>query len=193
MSDDRLKGRAAIEEIDRRLGGLLGPLAEGLARVVDAAERAQQAGGAHEATVETARGPLKVRTGFSVRVAGAPAAAAAARDPARPVRPASASAAQPSPAQPSPVAPAEDPSAEPAWDAFEDADAWSLTADMPGVAPGDLAVTVAPDGAVSVATTGRRRFRLDAQGPAWLSEATLETRLSNGVLDLSARRRAPPP
>ena len=40
--DPPLRGRAAIEEIDARLGGLLGPLGEALGKIVDAAEQASR-------------------------------------------------------------------------------------------------------------------------------------------------------
>jgi hypothetical protein len=177
--DDGLKGREAIEEIDRRLGGLLGPLAEGLAKLVDAAEKAQ--GSAQEATIETARGPVKVRTGLSVRMgalAGRAVVGGTGRDPAKPVNPAAA--ARPAgAAKPAPEA------AEPHYDVFEDASGWSLTADMPGAAEHEIAVSVA-DGRVVVETTGARRWRLEADAPPWVRDPAL--RVANGVVELTAAR-----
>ena len=173
--DDKLTGRAAIEEIDRRLGGLLGPLAEGLAKVVDAAEKAQ--GGRSDATVQTSRGPVSVRSGLTVRVgglAGGGDAAPAGRDPAQPTH------AEPRPAAPQPVP-------EPPHDVFETATEWSLTADLPGAAEADLAWAL-EDGTLSVETTGARRWRLSAPTPDWLRADILEPRLSNGVLEMRAIR-----
>jgi len=196
--DDRdLTGREAIEEIDRRLGGLLGPLAEGLARIVDAAEKAQgSAAGAqparHEATVETARGPVKLRTGLSVHVGGRAARTAAmdrsapARDPANPV---SEPPAAPPSAPPSAAArpAAETAPAEPHYDLFETETAWSLTAELPGAAEADLSLTLG-DGRLTVETTCARRWRLSVDAPAWLTREALSPRLVNGILDLAAQR-----
>jgi len=171
--DDKLTGRAAIEEIDRRLGGLLGPLAEGLAKVVDAAEKAQSR--QSDATVQTSRGPVSVRSGLTVRVgglAGGADAAPAGRDPAKPTH-----AAQPAPA----------PAPEPPHDVFETATEWSLTADLPGAAEADLAWTL-EDRRLAVETTGARRWRLSAPTPDWLRADMLEPRLSNGVLEMRAVR-----
>jgi HSP20 family molecular chaperone IbpA len=177
--DDGLKGREAIEEIDRRLGGLLGPLAEGLAKLVDAAEKAQ--GSAQEATIETGRGPMKVRTGLSVRMgalAGQSRAGSGGRDPAKPVNPATA-------ARPVHAAASAPQAAEPHYDVFEDAAGWSLTADMPGAAEHEIAVSVA-DGRVIVETTGSRRWRLATDAPDWVRAPVL--RVANGVVELTAAR-----
>lgn len=167
-------GREAVEEIDRRLGGLLGPFAEGLAKIVEAAEKAQDAAGAREVTIDGAKGPVKVRAGYSVRVGGLAggvrAEAAAGRDPAEPVSEPEAPAAQ-----------------EPVVDVFEDAAGWTLTADMPGVGEADLSVS-AGGGRVTVETTGARRYRVETEAPAWVTAAALERRLTNGVLELSATK-----
>lgn len=169
-------GREAIEEIDRRLGGLLGGLTEGLAKLADAAEQAQAASGAREATIDTGKGPMRVRAGYSVRVGGlggrSETAVDTGRDPAEPV------------STPEAEAPAP---AEPVVDVFEGPEGWSLTADMPGVAEADLRVAVA-EGRVTVETTGVRRYRVETEAPGWLSADALETRLVNGVLELSAPR-----
>ena len=175
-------GREAIEEIDRRLGGLLGPFAEGLAKIVEAAEKAQDAAGAREVTIDGAKGPVKVRAGYSVRVGGlagseraeAAAEAEAGRDPAEPVSEPEAPAAQ-----------------EPVVDVFEDAAGWTLTADMPGVGEADLSVS-AGGGRVTVETTGARRYRVETEAPAWVTASALERRLTNGVLELFAAKPGDP-
>ncbi|SEA37070.1 Hsp20/alpha crystallin family protein [Rubrimonas cliftonensis] len=177
--DKELRGREAIEEIDRRLGGLLGPLAEGLARIVDAAEKAQDADdGRREATVETSRGPVKMRSGFSVKVGGL---AGGGRDPARPVATPAAA------AQPAETPLAEPRVAEPHHDVFETETSWSLAAELPGAAEADLTLTLS-NGRLTVETTGARRWRLSVDAPAWLTREALSTRLVNGILDLAAQR-----
>lgn len=178
--DEQLTGREAIEEIDRRLGGLFGPLAEGLAKVVEAAEKAQEAAGAREMTIDTGKGPMRVRAGYSVRVGGLGGRAGApeARDPAAPVS--------------EPEAKTEPAPAEPVVDVFDGPEGWSLTADLPGVAESELAVTVG-GGVVTVETTGARRYRAEAEAPGWLRAELLSRRLTNGVLELSAPRPEPAP
>jgi Molecular chaperone (small heat shock protein) len=174
-------GREAIEEIDRRLGGLLGGLAEGLAKIADAAEAAQDASGAREATIETDKGPVRVRAGYSVRVGGLAArggaAASSGRDPAEPVSPGGAKAAEPGAA----------PAVEPVLDVFEGPEGWRLAADMPGASEADLSVAV-EGGRVIVESGGARRYRAEAEAPVWLTREMLEIRLANGVLELSAPR-----
>lgn len=150
-------------EIDRRLGGLLGPLAEGLARVVEAAEKAGDAGDApHEATVETARGPMTVRAGYSVRMGG---------------RTVSASSAPPAAVQ----------ATEPTYETYDGPDGWTLTAETPGAAAADLRVR--REGARLVAeTVGARRWRLEVTPPGWAAGLEADARLMNGVLDIAIRR-----
>ena len=89
-------GREAIEEIDRRLGGLLGGLTEGLARIADAAEQAEAASGAREATIDTGKGPMRVGEAAALTLAPPPPEAETARlvlaSPARPTAEAAAAA-----------------------------------------------------------------------------------------------------
>lgn len=199
--DEPLKGRAGIEEIDRRLGGLLGPLAEGLARLVEAAEKAQAEGGAEggtrEATVQTARGPLKIRTGLSVRLAGAPVRPAAGqghgsgqgsghamgRDPTKPRPPAGRAAA---PVQP--VAPDPEP-VEPPHDVYASDTRFSLAADLPGVDLADVAWRLA-DGTLTVETPAPRLRRLGVPVPGWVTADRLAVTLVNGVFEIGAERDA---
>ena len=166
-------GRAAIEEIDRRLGGLLGPLTEGLARIADAAEQAQAAAGAREFTIDTGKGPMRLRAGYSVRVGGlgGTAEASSGRDPAAPVH-------EPK-AKPKPAA------IEPAVDVFEDAQGWSLTADLPGATLDALSLSL-DAGMLTLETTGSRLYRASVEVPGWLTLAAIDRRLANGVLELSA-------
>jgi HSP20 family molecular chaperone IbpA len=172
-------GREAIEEIDRRLGGLLGPLTEGLSKIVEAAEKAQDASGAREMTVDTGNGPVRFRAGYSVRVGGLGGSAewSSERDPAEPVSKGADEAA---------AAP-EKPVVEPLVDVFDGPEGWSLTADMPGVGLDDLSVTVA-DGRITVAAAGARRYRIETDAPGWLTAEALSRSLTNGVLELTAPR-----
>ena len=171
-------GREAIEEIDRRLGGLLGPLAEGLAKLADAAEKAQAASGAREFTLDTGKGPVRLRADYSVRVGSVAErlarAGSAGRDPSQPLR------------EPQ-TAPAQPEAAEPALDVFEDETGWSLTADMPGASLEALSLAV-EGGTLTIATAGSRRYRAEVAVPAWVTADALERRLANGVLELSAAR-----
>ncbi len=178
---DGPKGREAIEEIDRRLGGLLGPLTEGLSKIVEAAEKAQEASGAREMTVDAGKGPMRVRAGYSVRVGGLGGAGGVSgeRDPAEPVSAGRAAEGAARAPRPTPI--------EPIVDVFDGPEGWSLTADMPGVGLDDLTVS-AGNGRVTVETAGARRYRIETEAPDWVTAGALARRLTNGVLELSAPR-----
>ncbi len=201
MSDDRNdrgpKGRAAIEEIDRRLGGVLGPLAEGLARLVDAAEAARRDGsqgggmqgdGVREATVQTSRGPVRIRSGLSVRVGGLPGEAArpVGRDPAEPVAAGAATGGGAAPADAG--QPAAGPADEPPHDLFATEDAFALSADLPGATEATLTWGLR-DAMLTIETPAPRRRRLTVPCPAWLDAGALRISLVNGVLEMTAERR----
>jgi HSP20 family molecular chaperone IbpA len=187
--DATLTGRGAIEEIDRRLGGLLGPLAESLAKVVDAAEKAQAAGDA-SGPDDPRLGGLRVRTGLTVRSAAGGSASrprrTAGRDPARPMTPSAAAAAR---TDADPTRGAHPDAETPPHDIHQTATDWSLTADMPGAAEHDLSIAL-ENRMMTIDATGARRWRLIVEAPDWLTGAMLEPTLNNGVLTLQATRPA---
>lgn len=157
---DGPSGREAFDEIERRLGGLLGSLGEAVGRALDAAAAAgendpPQAGGS---------GRARARTHVRVRVGGFTTEAGGSSDGREP--------------EP----------AVPLHESFEDADGWTLTADMPGARSETIEIS-REDQALRVRSDGVRRWQLLVEAPAYATPERLTRRVTNGVLEL----RAPAP
>jgi HSP20 family molecular chaperone IbpA len=161
MSDEKKKGRKAIETIDLNLGGLLGQLGEALGEAVqklgEAAEQAQD--------IDTSKGPIRAQSSLQVRVGGIAKAAASARPKATP----------PAPTAPKPLD----------CELIEDGEAWILTADLPGVLP--EVVTLDVEGQpLSITTQGARRYvgSVDLARPIEVDAISMS--LVDGILTLRA-------
>lgn len=138
------RGRDAFEEIDRRLGGLLGSLGEAFGEVLD---RSGEIDGVRERSGETVRGG--VRAEWSVRVG--PAAQATGRSRA--------AAADPAGSPPTPP-----------HDLTETEEGWLLTADMPGADPETLSIETT-DGRLEIRAAGLRTHRLSLELPDQIGRA----------------------
>lgn len=165
---DQVTGREALDAIERRLGGLLGSLAETLGKVADAAEAPPGA---------DAGSPARTRTSVSIRVGGL----AAGAGPAPQGRPPGRTTAGPDRDGDAPA------DAAIRHEVHEDATGWSLIAELPGAGPEDLGLTL-EDGRLRIEVCGSRPRRLEVEAPARLALAALEVRLVNGILEL----RLPP-
>lgn len=190
---DQPAGREAIEEIERRLGGLLGPLGDALGRMVDAAEQAAQGAEARQgrsggdagggAGPLTAKVGLRVQVGDDVWSSGFDADAGGAERPAPAGETAAAPASRPSPSSSSSSpAPSGPRAAE--YEAWTDGGVWTLCAEFPGATEEDVSWAIR-DGRLTVSCAGARARALETEAPPVPAEA-IRMRLCNGVLELSA-------
>lgn len=165
------RGREALVEIERRLGTLLGDVAGTLDRLRTAAADVSTSTAGSRAEDDAGEGG--VGSGVSVRVGGIAAASAAGSGggPSRSGRDEAAAA------------------RTPVIEVEEDTGRWIMTAELPGVRPGEIDLSVA-DGRLVLATTGRRRFAAAVEIPGWLRLDAIRTSLADGLLEASADRPA---
>lgn len=197
------KGAEAFAGIGEGMGGLLGALSDALSDMLAAAGKSG-AGGTQ--SFDTGPdGPLRAAGQVRVRMGGlgdaAPRGTPAGRNPARPVNPGRAATPDPAPAaspppssapsSPPPVPPADAAPRAPRFESAETAEAWVLIAELPGVADGELSISLA-GGRLVLETTGARRYRAEAPAPAGSDPARLETRLANGILEVRLPRGPAP-
>jgi len=199
--ESKKRGRAALEEIDLRLDGLLGTLGSALGEMVERLEQGEAGEVRRSHEVNTPRGPIRAETGVRVRfgLGGAadnsetaapkpytrrsqpegttagPAAATATSGNATAAGAGTASGASPE------ATSAERPLA---MDAYETDTHWVISADMPGVTLPELAIEITDD-AVVVTSTGARRYTGRHQLPKTVDAADMTAVLRNGVLEIS--------
>lgn len=175
------RARAAMAEIETRLGGLLGALGDALGSALGRlgagqgkAQGAEPGAGPSDGTFDSGPGPVRMTGHVRVRSA-LDAPRAGARRPARPAaaRPAA------TPADPAPRSPVVEMREEP--------DGFVLVAELPGVAEADLRLE-AGEGRIALSTTGARRYRVEVPAPPWVGPGMLTHRLANGILEVRARR-----
>ncbi len=170
---DNLKGLAALSEIGRRLGDL-----------GDKVRSTLKEGGSHETHASTAYPPggvmqssFRIRTltgsasGGRSRQTGGGIGARAERTRAR--------------------GPDLDDAREPLVDCFDEADAVVVTAELPGINPGEITLSL-NDGALSIETTGARRYRARQALPADVDGATLSHEFRNGILEVRIAKASAP-
>jgi HSP20 family molecular chaperone IbpA len=176
---DALTGLDALAEIGRRLGDLPD-------QVKAAMQEAGAAGGASGTgekhfTIDTPAGPLKgvasFRTGSlaGVRTANA----ATTRRPLRPERPARAAAPDLAGAR------------EPMVDCFDEGDEIVITAELPGVRPEEVALSI-EDGALVIRTNGERRYHARQELSADVIAPSLAPELRNGILSVRLQKAVGP-
>lgn len=171
----------ATEEIDLRLGGLLGQLGSALNEALSRLD--EQGEVHHETTIDSDRGPVRASAGIRIRTLGSAAAKASGRRPENPVNAAS------------PAAPAQSPVAQPAKrditaTILEDERTWRLVAELPGASEGDL-VLDAVDGALVIRADARtRRFEGRFPLPQGARASDLRRRMQNGILELTWEKPA---
>ncbi len=165
------KGREAIENIEARLGGLVGGLSEALGRAADrlreTADEAERAGGGARG------GPLEAHV--SVRVGGLAAGAAHGSAPEDRAAPAGEARSEPEPPR------------RPDLETWETETGWRLAAELPGVALDGVEIAIA-EGRLALTAEGARRYAAETAVPGWLEEGLIERGLVNGILELRAER-----
>lgn len=181
--DEGPRGREAFEEIDRRLGDMLGPLGAGigaaLGRIVEAAEKAAEQPGGKPGGAAGAASPFHVSGGLRMRVGDQEFTSSFGDaqdegDAAPPRREARAAPVQPEDGEP---APAE-------YECWTEGRTWVLTAEIPGATPGAISLDIS-GGTLTATISGDppRRIRVDAPPVAL---GAIDMRLANGVLELRA-------
>lgn len=188
MSDDKVKGKEALNEIGARLGDLFGAVRSAIDEIGKSGEVGRDAGaqdGRKDFTVDVGEGPIRATAGWRVRVGGlaGDADASNADFSSDPIKTASRDQTKPDTAA----------ARECLVEVFDEADAWIMTAELPGVDAADLRVAL-EDGAVLVETSGARRYVHREAIPAalWstLDQDGLESRLANGILEIRLPKRA---
>lgn len=177
MSDDKKpRFQKAGEQIDLRLGDLLGELGSALSEMMGRLESGSSQEMRRDYTVETARGPMRAETGIRIRVAGTEMPGPPPGRPRPGNRPQRATSSTSEPPPPRPIR-AEILAAD---------GEWQLVADLPGI-PRE-ALTLVRDGADLVVTAEDRgrsyrgRFAL----PEGIELDDIEVSLRNGILELTA-------
>lgn len=176
MTDDRKKRfDKAAQDNNLNLGGLFGSLGEALTDMVARLEDGKAGAFQREHVIETAKGPIHAQTGIRVRVGGLD------RAPGKTA---------PQPINPDRAGPVTQQVVKDlVYDLFEDEQGWILTADLPGVARKDIALTA--DGAtLTITTAGSRRYHADIRFETEFDLDAIRIGLRNGILDLSIPRGA---
>ncbi|MDG4648422.1 Hsp20/alpha crystallin family protein [Roseibacterium sp. SDUM158017] len=197
------------DALDERLGGLLGELGSALGEVFDRLDRLGEGEILRERSFEMPQGA--VRAGIRVRVGGLAGASSRQNAPGerpvdRPLRKGAGAGIRPAPGraapgpdgrgderQPAPEAPGREPVRPVEATILAAGGGWTLVADLPGVAEGDVALRDGEDGAsLVVEAQGRgRRYRGEFDLPAGLRAADLTVSLVNGILELRGKVGAP--
>jgi len=173
MSDRRRRnptGREAAEEIEARLGDLLGTLGDALSAAIGVAERGGDGEQERRWHKEADAGPVRASVDLHLRVGGLDGS----------VRRQSAD----RPEQTKSRAPECGVPREPVYDIHEEPGLWWLVADLPGVAPEDLVIGV-DAGVLKVTTAGARRYRLRVPLPREHVASSLRHGLVNGILEVT--------
>ena len=172
----RPTGRDAMDEIDLRLGGLLGDLGQAVGEMLSRLDAGEGGEILRSGEIQTGRGPIRAEAGIRVRVAGQDVGPARTEPRSRPAK-----GDRTPPARKTPAPPVRSIDA----DILTGDGLWTLTADLPGVTHDGLAVTV-DDGALVVRGEGRGRLwegRFDL--PPDTTRSDLDVHLKNGVLEIS--------
>ena len=176
MTDDpKKKLKQAAQDIDVGLNSLFGALGDAIGDMVSRLEDGNSGAVTRDHVIETDKGPLRAHAGIRVQMGGLGAARSTGDTvQAKPVNPS-----RPKPAR-TPAA-----TAKPLeYDVFEDQNAWIFTADLPGVAQGDL--SLASYGTrLDVTTSGARLYEAQVELGKPFDLDGIETRLHNGVLTLN--------
>jgi HSP20 family protein len=169
-SDKGPKGRDAIEEIARRLGGLVETVQDAIKTGGDSSE------GGRDFKIDTPLGPLSGRYSMSVKSALGGSRAS----PPGAVR----------------RKPAEEPAAnptvrEPMIDAFDEPDAVVVTADIPGLRLEDVFISCEP-GHLVLKISGATPFTRRIPFSILTTEHSPRVRMANGILEIRVNKDLTP-
>ncbi|MBB5751377.1 archaeal heat shock protein Hsp20 [Prosthecomicrobium pneumaticum] len=161
------KGAEAIAEIGAVFKGL-GGFVEMLGALVEKAETVERQG---SFTVKGAGDEAQGVYGFSVRtgLGGVPRVRSFGN------------------VRPTARGPVVDDVREPLVDLFDEADGVIVTAEIPGVAEDEIALSI-EDGKLSITTSGRHRYAKTIALPAGVDPASLERSHRNGILQVKLRK-----
>ena len=179
QSDDKkYKGKAAFEEIASRLGVFGTGLQDAFSQIADAVEKAEQqgeqTGDTTDFTVNTDRGPIQARAGWSVKVGGL---GGGASDDFT-VKPVNEGREQSTTQKANPVR-------EPHVETYEEDGQWVLVVELPGTRAMDLRLTPEADSLI-IETVGARQFKTTVTPPETADLDQIEQRFVNGVLEVRA-------
>jgi HSP20 family protein len=165
-SDNGPKGRDAIEEIARRLGGLVETVQDAIKSGADSGE------GGRDFKIDTPLGPLSGRYSMSVKSAVGGSLSSAPGSVRR--KPAEEPAANPT-------------AREPMIDAFDEADAVVVTADISGLRLEDVVVRCEP-GHLVLKINGAAPFTRRLAFPMLTPEHSPRVRMANGILEIRVNK-----
>ena len=160
----------AQEQIDIRLGGLLGEIG---AAVSEALEKLDGDGEVHTIrTFDSGRGPVRASAGIRIRPLGG-GASHSARAPDRPIN------------DPKPDRPPEDVPRDISATILDDAKHWRLIAELPGIGP--EGVSLETTGATLIITAeGRgRKYQSTFDLPMPTPTDALDQKIQNGILEIT--------
>jgi HSP20 family molecular chaperone IbpA len=177
---DAPKGLEALAEIGRRLADL-SKQAQTMTGNASSAGMQEPQERVTPFTIQTPAGPLSGMAGFSLRTLPTQARAGS-----RAMRPAAARAQRPRQADPDLAG-----AREPLVDCFDEGDALLITAELPGVLAGEIAIAI-EDGDLIIRTTGARRYHARQSLPAPVREPLPAPECLNGILSLRLPRKEAP-
>jgi HSP20 family molecular chaperone IbpA len=177
---DKMTGLAALSEISRRLGGIGGQVKDAIieAQMKAASGQTGDHTGEQRFTVNTARGPVDGMSQMSFRIGSLSDRVPMGRGNRSPSSGGMAARSE----HARKTAPDLDGAREPMVDCFDEGDTLVITAELPGVAAGDVIVTLDGD-ALLIETTGARRYRTRQLLPIAVDPASLTHALRNGILE----------
>jgi HSP20 family molecular chaperone IbpA len=177
---DKMTGLAALSEISRRLGGIGGQVKDAIIEAQMKAASGQTGDSTDERrfTVNTAKGPVEGVSQMSFRVGSLSDRAPMGRGSRSPSSGGMAARAE----HARKAAPDLDGAREPMVDCFDEGDTLVITAELPGIAAGDVNVTLDGD-TLLIQTNGARRYRTRQLLPAAVDPVSLSYALRNGILE----------
>jgi HSP20 family molecular chaperone IbpA len=161
-----------LSEIARGLEGLMGQFGAALGEAMSRLGEGQGSASSHSRVFDTGKGPVRAEIGLRVRGLGAEVPGEGFRPRTR--RPDPAAAPEPAPAE-------GDTPRSVTLTGYADRGGWTLAADLPGVEPDDVQLSVT-DATLHLSTRGSRTYRGSAALPPGLDTAAMTMTLRNGIL-----------
>lgn len=177
MTKDRRTRRGTSDDITDGLSGLFGALNDALGEMMTRLEDGTSGTIERDHTFETPNGPVRAHAGVRLRMGGLDTGTAATRATPQPINPGRSATSPPPPKGPRTVP----------CDVIEAEDHWTVTADLPGIAEDEVAVTL--DGTtLAIIAKGRRHYQAtcDLGAPGVLPENAVT--LHNGILTLTVQK-----
>lgn len=162
------------DRIDAGLDGLFTALGQAIGEIAEKLEDGKSGTVARDHVFETPKGPLRAHAGIRLRMGGMDVDAAAPASPQPVNRPSARKTAPAAAPAPTPLS----------FDLFEQDAAWILTADMPGVARKELALSKVGE-ALVLKTSGKRQYTAEIPLSGNFEVDQITTTLRNGILALT--------